>query len=124
MIAAVTETVPGTVLEGAKRSATKLRRALVYCAAAGAALWAGAVVADESPNTVAEENSSAFVEVYALGIGEHDTDEFTTVTGWRFNDSWHFGYQDGEDSGLSLVWQRRQDQMSFSHNGIRFTRRF
>jgi hypothetical protein len=87
---------------------------------------ASSAVADESiaDNSAAAPTGSAFIDLYALGIGEHDTDEFTTVTGWRFNDSWSFGYQDGEDSGLSLVWQKSQDQMSISNNGIRFTRRF
>jgi hypothetical protein len=62
--------------------------------------------------------------VYRWGISERETDDFTTVTGWHVGDSWHFGYQDGEDSGLSLLWQKEQDQMSISSEGIRFTRRF
>jgi|GEM_PF-2723945 len=77
-----------------------------------------------SIHTVQDAASREFVQTYALGVGEYETDDFTTVTGWRFNDSWHLGYQDGEDSGLSLVWQKSRDQMSFSHHGIRFTRRF
>ena len=62
--------------------------------------------------------------VYRWGISERETDDFTTVTGWHLGDTWHLGYQDGEESGLSLLWQKEQDQMSISSEGIRFTRRF
>jgi hypothetical protein len=68
--------------------------------------------------------SDRSLAVYRWGISERETDDFTTVTGWHVGDSWHFGYQDGEDSGLSLLWQKEQDQMSISSEGIRFTRRF
>ncbi len=61
---------------------------------------------------------------YALGIRDHDLDQFTEIIGWRLNERWYFGRQDGEDSGLTLVWQDEQDQMSLSKEGIRFTRRF
>ena len=63
-------------------------------------------------------------DVYPLGIQDHDLDDFTEIIGWRINERWYFGRQDGEDSGLTLVWQDAQDQMSLSKEGIRFTRRF
>lgn len=63
-------------------------------------------------------------DIYALGVQDHDLDDFTEIIGWRINERWYFGRQDGEDSGLTLVWQAEQDQMSLSKEGIRFTRRF
>ncbi len=63
-------------------------------------------------------------DIYALGVQDHDLDDFTEIIGWRINERWYFGRQDGEDSGLTLVWQDEQDQMSLSKEGIRFTRRF
>jgi hypothetical protein len=65
-----------------------------------------------------------FADSYLLGITEHAADDYTTITGWRLSESVYFGSQDGEDSGLSLVWQHDHDQMSISSDGIRFTRRF
>jgi len=73
---------------------------------------------------VSHHKTDRSLAVYRWGISERVTDDFTTVTGWHLGDSWHFGYQDGEDSGLSLLWQKKQDQMSISSEGIRFTRRF
>ncbi len=63
-------------------------------------------------------------DIYPLGVQDHDLDDFTEIIGWRINERWYFGRQDGEDSGLTLVWQDEQDQMSLSKEGIRFTRRF
>lgn len=63
-------------------------------------------------------------DIYALGVQDHDLDDFTEIIGWRINERWYFGRQDGEDSGLTLVWQAEHDQMSLSKEGIRFTRRF
>ncbi len=81
--------------------------------------------ADEMlPDFTPRSESADFVKSYALGINEYRTDDFTKMTGWRVSKSWHFGYQQGEDDGISLVWQHAQDQMSISANGIRFTRRF
>ena len=65
-----------------------------------------------------------FARTFLWGVGEHETDDFTTMTGWRFGKSWYFGHQDGEDSGISLLWQRDSTQMSISQEGIRYTRRF
>ena len=63
-------------------------------------------------------------KAYALGIGRYDLDTHTEVIGWRFNESWFFGRQDGLDSGLTLVWQLQGKQVSFSKDGVRLTRRF
>ena len=61
---------------------------------------------------------------YALGVAQYRLDHETKVTGWRVAKDWYFGRQRGADSGLTLVWQRKRDQVSFSKDGIRFTRRF
>ena len=61
---------------------------------------------------------------YSFGIAKYKLDQKTKVTGWRVAKGWYFGRQRGADSGLSLVWQRKQDQLSFSKNGIRLTHRF
>lgn len=65
-----------------------------------------------------------FAESFTFGIHDHPVDAFTEVIGWRLNERWYFGHQDGEDSGITLVWQAERDQMSVSKDGIRFTRRF
>ncbi len=65
-----------------------------------------------------------FADRYTLGIHDHPVDDFTDVIGWRLNERWFFGHQDGEDSGITLVWQAERDQMSLSKDGLRFTRRF
>ncbi len=59
-----------------------------------------------------------------IGITHYQLDHKTKVTGWRVAKGWYFGRQKGEDSGLTLVWQRKQDQLSLSREGIRITRRF
>lgn len=74
------------------------------------------------PRTLRRRNSSD--EVYLWGVSEHSADSFTRMTGWRVSKSLHVGYQQGLDSGLSLLWQGERDQMSVSSDGIRFTRRF
>ncbi len=61
---------------------------------------------------------------YALGIGRFDLDAHTEIIGWRLNHDWYFGRQDGEDSGLTLVWQSNANQISLSKDGLRLTRRF
>lgn len=61
---------------------------------------------------------------YVLGVDRFDLDEHTEILGWRLNDSWYFGRQDGEDSGLTLVWQATTNQVSLSKDGVRLTRRF
>ena len=61
---------------------------------------------------------------HPYGITEYRLDHETKVTGWRVAKEWYFGRQRGSDSGLTLVWQNKQDQLSLSKDGIRFTRRF
>ncbi len=62
---------------------------------------------------------------YALGINRFDVDSHTEILGWQLSGSVYFGRQDGEDSGLTLVWQRNaRDQLSLSKEGLRLTRRF
>ncbi len=58
------------------------------------------------------------------GISQYKLDHKTKITGWRVAKSWYFGRQRGADSGLTLVWQRKQDQLSFSKDGIRLTHVF
>ena len=65
-----------------------------------------------------------FESTYPYGIARYGLDHKTKVTGWRVAKNWFFGRQRGPDSGLTLVWQGKQDQLSFSKDGIRFTRRF
>jgi len=90
----------------------------------GALLGSGAAAADEPHRAGAASGWQDFIETYRWGISEYETDDFTKVTGWRLGNSWHFGYKEGRGSGLSLVWQSDQDQMSFSTDGIRYTHRF
>ncbi len=60
-----------------------------------------------------------------FGITRHQLNHATRVTGWQISQKWYFGQQGGAESGISLVWQRSDDdQMSISTHGIRFTRRF
>lgn len=61
---------------------------------------------------------------YALGIGRFDLDAHTEIIGWRLNNAWYFGRQDGMDSGLTLVWQQNLKQISLSKDGVRLTQRF
>ena len=58
------------------------------------------------------------------GVTQDRLDHATKVTGWRVAKDWYFGRQRGSDSGLTLVWQSKQNQLSLSKNGIRLTRRF
>ncbi len=61
---------------------------------------------------------------YALGLSKHRLDHETEVLGWQVSDTVYFGRQRGEDSGLTLVWQQRNNQVSLSKDGLRLTRRF
>ncbi len=61
---------------------------------------------------------------YALGLSKHRLDHETEVLGWRVSETLYFGRQRGEDSGLTLVWQQRNNQVSLSKDGLRLTRRF
>ena len=92
---------------------------------------AGAVAAhaDDSVDGIAEGSAKGLSNVqmgkdYALGIGRFDLDTHTEILGWQISDSWYFGRQDGLDSGLTLVWQSSANQVSFSKDGLRLTRRF
>ncbi len=58
------------------------------------------------------------------GVTQYRLDHATKVTGWRVAKDWYFGRQRGSDSGLTLVWQSKQNQLSLSKDGIRLTRRF
>ncbi len=82
----------------------------------------GAAERMKMPRTLRQRRASG--EIFAWGVAEQSADDFTRMTGWRLTDSLHLGYQQGLDSGLSLLWQGERDQMSFSTEGIRFTRRF
>lgn len=60
-----------------------------------------------------------------LGIHRFHLDAHTEVLGWQVANRWYVGRQRGEDSGLTLVWQRDgRDQLSLSRDGLRVSRRF
>ena len=61
---------------------------------------------------------------YGLGVERFDVDSHTEIIGWKLSRSVYFGHQDGEDSGLSFVWQNDANQVSLSKDGLRLTRRF
>lgn len=61
---------------------------------------------------------------HPYGVTQYRLDHATEVTGWRVAKGWYFGRQRGSDSGLTLVWQSKQNQLSLSKHGIRLTRRF
>ncbi len=64
-------------------------------------------------------------EDYALGVDRFALDEHTEIIGWQLSQRWYFGRQDGDDSGLTFVWQQnRKQQVSVSKDGLRLTRRF
>ena len=89
-----------------------------------AALSVTTLAQADEPAITPTSKSADFVKSYVWGVGKYRTDEHTKMTGWRLGKSWHFGYQQGEDDGISLVWQGEREQMSISVDGIRFTRRF
>ncbi|MCZ6656519.1 MAG: hypothetical protein O7C67_04430 [Gammaproteobacteria bacterium] len=94
----------------------KLRHFAIACA-----LGASSVVcADEA----IEAEQLALHDHYPLGVEKYRLDHATQVTGWQIANSWYFGKQKGEDSGLTLVWQGDREQFSVSKDGLRFTRRF
>ena len=72
----------------------------------------------------AHQQVAAVDREYALGINRFDLDSHTEILGWQISDSFYFGRQDGVDSGLTLVWQQRANQVSLSKDGLRLTRRF
>ncbi len=61
---------------------------------------------------------------YAMGVHRFNLDTHTELIGWRISNAWYFGRQDGLDSGLTLVWQKSENQLSLSKDGVRITRRF
>ena len=80
----------------------------------------------EDPTYLAQSNDleSLTVETdYALGLAKYDLDTHTELLGWQVSERWYFGRQDGEDSGLTLVWQSNTNQVSLSKDGVRLTRR-
>ena len=102
-----------------------LRKLLVFfCAGTLLSISAAAGAREPEPTVNGDPELARFLETYRWGITERRTDDFTKMTGWRVSQNWHFGYQQGEDDGISLVWQGTRDQMSISAEGIRFTRRF
>ncbi len=72
----------------------------------------------------AHQQVAAVDREYVLGIDRFDIDSHTEILGWQISDSFYFGRQDGMDSGLTLVWQQRANQVSLSKDGLRLTRRF
>ena len=96
------------------------------------ALFGSALVHAEGADWLSEGEGNAvdaFDQVsvdtgYVLGVDRFDLDEHTEILGWQLNESWYFGRQDGEDSGLTLVWQASANQVSLSKDGVRLTRRF
>ena len=73
---------------------------------------------------VSQARSFELDQDYALGVSRFDVDTHTEIIGWRLSNSLYFGAQDGEDSGLSFVWQKDVNQVSLSKDGLRLTRRF
>jgi len=69
-------------------------------------------------------NSETLNLEYASGITRHRLDSYTKVHGWKLNNAWYFGRQRGDEGGLALVWQGSRDQVSFTTQGVRLTRRF
>lgn len=96
------------------------------CAALLLALTVG--VHAEEPSGAENGNTSlvglAVDTEYVLGLARFDLDPHTEILGWQVSDRWYFGRQDGEDSGLTLVWQAEANQVSLSKDGVRLTRRF
>ena len=70
------------------------------------------------------ERESESGAAYQFSNDRHELDGYTRLTGWQISQTWYFGKQRGADSGLGFVWQRDDDQMSLSTEGLRFTRRF
>ena len=77
--------------------------------------------------SVKSENNMRPVKIgktYVMGINRFDLDGHTEILGWQLSNSVYFGRQDGLDSGLTLVWQQKANQVSLSKDGLRLTRRF
>ena len=96
-----------------------------FLMAALLATVAGTAAADDAADAFEERRLNLEVSKdYALGLNKYRLDHETEMLGWRVSKSWYFGRQRGEDSGLTLVWQQRNNQVSFSKDGLRLTRRF
>lgn len=68
---------------------------------------------------------SAMQKERALGLVRYQLDHRTAVLGWQVAPRWFLGQQRGDDSGLTLVWQKDgSDQLSLSKDGVRISRRF
>ncbi len=68
---------------------------------------------------------SAIQKERALGLYRYQLDHRTAVLGWQVAPRWFLGQQRGDDSGLTLVWQKDgNDQLSLSKDGVRISRRF
>ena len=101
--------------------------AVVVCGAAQTANVQASEGAAGSSAVVGMRAELAGMDVatnYALGVARFDVDSHTEITGWRLSPEWYFGHQDGLDSGLTLVWQSKRNQLSLSKDGLRLTRRF
>lgn len=69
--------------------------------------------------------TSAIQKERALGLVRYQLDHRTAVLGWQVAPRWFLGQQRGDDSGLTLVWQKDgSDQLSLSKDGVRISRRF
>ena len=108
-----------------------MRRTLLAASLICTACAAAQVRADDDAYRAASEwqasPASMTLDVgkdYALGLTKYRLDHETEVLGWQVSDSVYFGRQRGEDSGLTLVWQQENNQVSLSKDGIRLTRRF
>ena len=84
---------------------------------------ASPVCADDGADPAASP-AFEFIDAHRLGMGRHQLDDYTRVTGWQISRQWYFGQQRGKDSALGFVWQGDAEQMSISTDGIRFIRRF
>ena len=98
--------------------------ALLLGLTTSSAVWAEGQEWIEQGSDSAGLSSLSVDTGYVLGVDRFDLDEHTEILGWQLNDSWYFGRQDGEDSGLTLVWQASVNQVSLSKDGVRLTRRF
>ena len=104
---------------------------ILFCAtfAVAPSAWADGAESAEWVREMEKDNTFRQAQVddtYALGVDRFDLDDHTEILGWQLSQSWFFGRQDGEDSGLTLVWQAQAsaNQVSLSKDGVRLTRRF
>lgn len=111
---------PKTVM---KRLRTQAMSAILFVGLAGSAV-ADEALKDGDRNTGQVMRAVPVDKDYALGLARFDLDAHTEILGWQVADRWYFGRQDGEDSGLTLVWQAEENQVSLSKDGVRLTRRF